>query len=343
MLAQFAALLAAASVDGAYVTHDRLDELLASRDAVASRLEQRIAALEAENVVLRARRPLETSPQPSAPSVSNVGASGAASPPTVPIASTGKADGRRGTSVHMQAGEVEANGGARRLSSGSSSYLSVDGDRSLVHAFPDSHSCPLGSGAYKQVLPLTSSGAASWDPSPFATDTVQLASVGDGWTVNEIASYPAPFKLFHDSSCAVPPTLEVQLNTTIDGTLTVTGALTAPPLAWIAFPMASNMQRPHQTSSNGPYLAQYAIRDGLVFLRGAVGPSSGGTFSANTQHTLGTLPAEATPSSQRITRAVGFPTTGGANLFILPDGRIQFQTSSSSAQSCFLDGVSFSL
>ena len=133
MLTPIATLLAAASIDGALVTHDELRELLASRDAAANRLERRVAALESENAVLRARLPLETSPQPSAPSVSNVGASGAASPPTVPIASTGKADGRRGTSVHMQAGEVEANGSARRLSSGSSSYLSVDGDRSLVH------------------------------------------------------------------------------------------------------------------------------------------------------------------------------------------------------------------
>ena len=65
-------------------------EAQASRDAVANRLERRVAALEAENAVLRALLPQEATAN------------------SAPADSTGKADSTRAASLQAQAGEVGA-------------------------------------------------------------------------------------------------------------------------------------------------------------------------------------------------------------------------------------------
>ena len=57
-----------------------------------------------------------------------------------------------------------------------------------------------------------------------STSDLSLASVNSDWSTNEIARVPAPLKLVHDASCSSTPTLELQLNTTVES-LTVTGQL----------------------------------------------------------------------------------------------------------------------
>jgi len=94
------------------------------------------------------------------------------------------------------------------------------------HEFPANHNCPNigGSGTYRRELPLDANSAVTWRPSPLLSDsTVALVSVGTDWAASQISSYPAPFKFVHDAACSAAPSMTLQLNTTIDGTLVVGG------------------------------------------------------------------------------------------------------------------------
>ena len=113
---------------------------------------------------------------------------------------------------------------ARRMSSASSSYIAVD--HKLFHEFPSAHQCAntATTKAFRVALPVDSSGAIDWAPSPtVSTATVSLSAVGGAWSSSSIQSFPAPFVVSHDSSCSADPTLNINLNTQISGTLTVGG------------------------------------------------------------------------------------------------------------------------
>ena len=93
-----------------------------------------------------------------------------------------------------------------------------------IHEFPAGHSCPTAVAGYMQSLPLKATGGVSWEASPSdVTDEISLVSVNKRWATTEIASHPVPLKLVHDSACNTPPSLDIGLNTSINGRLTVNG------------------------------------------------------------------------------------------------------------------------
>ena len=95
-----------------------------------------------------------------------------------------------------------------------------------VHEFPSGHSCSnLNTGTatgLRRILPHTGT-AVTFAPSPdwtaSATNEMSLASINTDWTTNEIQRIPVPLKVVHDASCSLDPTLELQLNTEMHGTL----------------------------------------------------------------------------------------------------------------------------
>ena len=94
-----------------------------------------------------------------------------------------------------------------------------------VHEFPDGHDCPTLDGLMK-LLPRTSSGSISYDPSPNdVTSDVSLVKVESDWSTTAVNNMAAPYKIVHETACAAEPSLELQLNTTVAQSLTVTGHL----------------------------------------------------------------------------------------------------------------------
>ena len=108
----------------------------------------------------------------------------------------------------------------RRLS-GASTFVSVPARQ--VHEFVNGHSCP-NVGGYMQALPVKTSGGVSWSPSPSdVTSEISLGAVSTGWSMLETSTLPSPLRLVHDEACALPPTLELRLNTSVHGSLTLNG------------------------------------------------------------------------------------------------------------------------
>ena len=144
--------------------------------------------------------------------------------------------------------------------------------------------------------------------------------------------------------------MELQLNTSVQR-LTVAGIDVGSTLAaptWSALTLASGMITPH---SNNGYIAEYAIIAGIVHLRGAIGGEAGDYSLGGGTITLATLPAEATPSIQRITLGVAYP-EGGSNITsyghsarinVDTSGNVKYLGQGRDATSCFLDGISYSL
>lgn len=135
----------------------------------------------------------------------------------------------------------------RRLTAQTSSTHVFLAHSDLVHEFTPSSTCNLGSSpGYKRHLPIDSTGSATFDPSTHvATSTPEfsLVNVGTGWATTEIARVPVPLKLVHDGpGCnANPPSLEIGLNTSVTGTLTVNGRAvpTVPDLSVSTFDAAT--------------------------------------------------------------------------------------------------------
>jgi len=114
-------------------------------------------------------------------------------------------------------------GSARRLTS-TPTYLAVP--TTQIHEFPDSHTCSnMGfNEAYPRLLSLDSSGPTISPGTTVASSDLSLASVaGKDQTVSEIQRFSAPLKIIHDSSCSNSPTLALQGNTQVDGSLEVAG------------------------------------------------------------------------------------------------------------------------
>ena len=111
----------------------------------------------------------------------------------------------------------------RRLSS-SSTFLNVP--MWSVHEFTG-NSCPSPPSATDSgVRALIPAGSTAGHPSPTSsTAELSLAGVATDWATSTIQTFASPLKVVHDSDCAAPPSLALQLNTTVEG-LDVTGALT---------------------------------------------------------------------------------------------------------------------
>jgi len=181
--------------------------------------------------------------------------------------------------------------------------------KTTVHQFEDVNSC-LGSDESKWAWKFQSTST---------TPGVELQS--DGATITTV---PSPIKVTHASGCTAPPLLELQLdttvqnlaviNTTVADQLVIGGQLVAggidivaklleietqapavPASTWAAIPLAYQVGL--WSAANQP---SYLVRDGFVYLRGhAWKPNSGtyGYYGGFTKGTsVGTLPAEATPS-----------------------------------------------
>jgi hypothetical protein len=115
----------------------------------------------------------------------------------------------------------------RKLTAGGapSTFLVLPGLQ--THEFPNGHTCAnidaYGNG-FRQVLPVDNDGADSWAPSLSTTSAeVSLVSVGSDWSTNRIQRMSNAFKIVHDASCTSPPSLALQLDTSVSGSLTLNG------------------------------------------------------------------------------------------------------------------------
>jgi len=236
---------------------------------------------------------------------------------------------------------VEAALGARRLSS-ASTYVSVPARQ--VHEFVDGHSCP-NIGGYMSALPVKTTGGISYDPSPSdVTDQISLEAVQNDWSTVSIDASPAPLKIVHDAACAVPPTLELQLNTSVPS-LSIGGvdvavrlaALVATPWAAIGFSHADWVE--DTTNGNNPPM--YSIMGGIVYMKGGVMHGSGNSMNAG-DHVL-TLPMGARPSQRvnLVAWAIGGNAAMGIEIAGAHDGRII--SSTGGATGFHLDGTYFFL
>ena len=247
------------------------------------------------------------------------------------------------------AGAMDVDGSERRLSSsGSVSYVAVK--HPILHQFPDSHSCPnVVADAAKAALPIDGAGAVSWSDSPtVVADELSLISVSGYWQPNEIQRFPAPFKMVHDASCAHEPSLTVPLNTTIEGTLTAAGELMVAGIevgAKLAALSGSWQNIPiNGGAASGAWgyrgeIAQYLVRDGLVFLRGGVGADGGA--SMNSGDTFCQLPLGARPAQLAVAAVGVMGNANMARIHLNTDGTITYQGSSSNIDNVYLDGVVF--
>jgi len=203
-------------------------------------------------------------------------------------------------------------------------------DKTTTHTFADSSSCP-GDGA---------------TPS-FHGDTGEVVISSGGIEVSRV---PTPLKVHHAEDCS-GATMELQLNTSVQR-LTVAGIDVGSTLAaptWSALTLASGMTTPQCGGCpNNGYTAMYAIIAGIVHLRGAIGGTGDYSLGSGTI-TLATLPAEATPSVQRITLGVAYPEGGSdtpghsARINVETNGNVKYLGQGRDATSCYLDGISYAL
>jgi len=108
----------------------------------------------------------------------------------------------------------------RRLTT-STPLMALQSSRHVVHQL--GASCANAQG-YLELLPTKSDGTVAWDPSPIdATTDLALVQVQSDWSTLDVHRFPAPFKMVHDASCSTTPTLELQLNTNVAGSLSVNG------------------------------------------------------------------------------------------------------------------------
>ena len=136
-----------------------------------------------------------------------------------------KVEATRRLSVRNDGGIVptaEISGG-RRLSVGDT-HLAVPALQ--LHEFPDGHTCPNTGTKSMRALPHTGSDV-TYKPSPqwtASTDNeLSLSTIYEDWSTSEIQRMPFPMKVVHEGNCTATPKLELQLSTTVLGSLTVDG------------------------------------------------------------------------------------------------------------------------
>ena len=175
----------------------------------------------------------------------------------------------------------------RRLQMTSSAGKTLAAARAWqLHEFPSGHSCTSPGKAYLEPL-MPAEGMTSDDVPTSPVAAFSLMSNVDGQSQSEIQRIPAPFKVVHAANCGTPPSLELPLDTVVTGSLTVSGNTTVASLdvsgsltvngaavtgggggggamTW------TNLQlNTGATDCNGK-TPQYAVKDGVVYLRGFV-------------------------------------------------------------------------
>jgi len=154
-----------------------------------------------------------------------------------------KVEATRRLSVRNDGGIVptaEISGG-RRLSVGDT-HLAVLALQ--LHEFPDGHTCPNTGTNSLRALPHTGSDV-TYKPSPqwtASTDNeLSLGTINEDWSTSEIQRMPFPMKVVHEGNCTATPKLELQLSTTVLGSLTVDGYDVGAALRQLgAFPIMDN-------------------------------------------------------------------------------------------------------
>ena len=154
-----------------------------------------------------------------------------------------KVEATRRLSVRNDGGIVptaEISGG-RRLSVGDT-HLAVPALQ--LHEFPDGHTCPNTGTKSMRALPHTGSDV-TYKPSPqwtASTDNeLSLSTIYEDWSTSEIQRMPFPMKVVHEGNCTATPKLELQLSTTVLGSLTVDGYDVGAALRQLgAFPIMDN-------------------------------------------------------------------------------------------------------
>lgn len=122
-----------------------------------------------------------------------------------------------------QRASVDARGGPavahRRLTSGAS-YVAANSLQ--LHEFPSGHSCSMPD-EYKTLLAVEGS-SPTWEPSPLnPTSEVSLVTVAENYALTIVQTMPAPLKVVHDSNCSNAPTITLQLDTNVVGSLSLNG------------------------------------------------------------------------------------------------------------------------
>jgi len=85
-----------------------------------------------------------------------------------------------------------------------------------LHEFQTGGTCTLPDNMVRLLPKAQATGAASYAVSvPDAAAELELVSVARDWTATDIQTMPSPFKVVHDASCSSPPTLDLQLSTTV--------------------------------------------------------------------------------------------------------------------------------
>ena len=164
-----------------------------------------------------------------------------------------------------------------------------------------------------------------------------------------VASYPTPLKVSHAAACNAAPTLAVQLPTTFEAPVTapgldVTGALTANGVnvgtklstitgtdTWTTLTPSSNYE--HRSETLG-----YLVKNGVVYLRGAAGRTSGDVSQGDQ---IVELPTGVRPA-QMGTWTVGNFDGGDHAVAIYTNGTVVVRTANG-GNHVHLDNVAFPL
>lgn len=240
-------------------------------------------------------------------------------------------------------GSILSTEAGRRLQSSTTTYMTLQSDRHVVHELGTSCSNVNG-GTHIQLLPTKADNSVSWDSSPTdATADLSLVAVNLDWTTLLIQRFPAPFKVVHGASCSSAPSLNLQLETTVQtlvvsGTLTVSGTAVLPSL-WTEPMTWTNLYIPSGSEQHGG-MPQCAVSKGVVYLRGGV-RGANGNFGHGNAIVQG-LPTEATPSRYLVVLMAIHNQNHVARIHIEPAGQLSFQ-GGDHAREVIFDGISYAL
>lgn len=202
-------------------------------------------------------------------------------------------------------------------------------DKTTTHEFEDLESC-LGT------------DQAQWSYAYNPTTSASVALTQGGSVVAEV---PTPLKVTHAAGCTAPPTLELQLNTSVPA-LRIDGQDVAAQLAALAaHQFATPWANIDYESTNwvqgtdGSSQPMYSIMGGIVYMKGGVQSASGSDMNGGDR--ILRLPEGARPS-ERVNFAVwAVGSSAATSIEILTDGWIM--PSDGGAPGFYLDGAYFFL
>lgn len=232
-----------------------------------------------------------------------------------------------------------------------------------LHEFPSGHTCNAPGKAYLKPN-MAAEGMTELDyPTSGTTTSFSLISNVDGQARQEIQQIAVPLKVVHDASCSSAPSLVLQGNTQVAGSLTVAGVdvaqalQAASSLVWTPLTsyLETGMTEHTAPASNFGGPAEYAVRGGLVYLRGRVETSDGSSFTtdnAGANTFLMTLPSQLIPTRSQMFITAGWSSAGSASTRFLRvgvkatgasnAGKIQVYSANSNTV-CYLDNIIYSL